>query len=151
MKRYYLAYGSNLNIEQMGYRCPDAKRVGTTEIPDYRLAFKGSRTGSYLTIEECKGASVPVGIWEVSAGDERNLDRYEGYPTFYSKHNVQLRLGKGRKEKSVGFIYIMNSIHGYGIPSETYMEICREGYNDFGFEPHFLEDAYKLSAERSGR
>lgn len=26
----YLAYGSNLNLEQMRYRCPDAKVVGYT-------------------------------------------------------------------------------------------------------------------------
>ena len=27
-KRYYIAYGSNLNIDQMSYRCPGAKVVG---------------------------------------------------------------------------------------------------------------------------
>ena len=34
-KRYYIAYGSNLNIDQMSYRCPGAKVVGTSEIPDF--------------------------------------------------------------------------------------------------------------------
>ena len=34
MKKYYIAYGSNLNVEQMRYRCPDAKIVGTSVIPD---------------------------------------------------------------------------------------------------------------------
>ena len=29
MKRYYLAYGSNLNVPQMKMRCPSAKIVGT--------------------------------------------------------------------------------------------------------------------------
>lgn len=28
MKRYYLAYGSNLNVRQMAWRCPTAKAVG---------------------------------------------------------------------------------------------------------------------------
>ena len=27
-KRYYIAYGSNLSVEQMAQRCPDAKVVG---------------------------------------------------------------------------------------------------------------------------
>ena len=37
MKRYYLAYGSNLNIAQMQFRfrCPDAVVAGTAVIPDY--------------------------------------------------------------------------------------------------------------------
>ena len=51
MKRYYLAYGSNLNLQQMALRCPMAKPVGTAVIRDYELLFKGSKTGAYLTIE----------------------------------------------------------------------------------------------------
>lgn len=31
MKRYYLAYGSNLNVRQMKYRCPTAKIAGTAQ------------------------------------------------------------------------------------------------------------------------
>ncbi len=33
-KKYYLAYGSNLNIRQMRYRCPGAKPIGITVIGD---------------------------------------------------------------------------------------------------------------------
>ena len=65
MKQYYLAYGSNLNVAQMRLRCPNAKPIGTAEIKDYELLFKGSKTGSYLTIEKKKGSTVPVGVWEV--------------------------------------------------------------------------------------
>ena len=49
-KRYYIAYGSNLNVRQMMMRCPTARLIGTSVIKDYRLMFKGSQTGSYLTI-----------------------------------------------------------------------------------------------------
>ena len=52
--KYYLAYGSNLNIRQMQMRCPGAKPVGTMVLEDYELLFKGSKTGSYLTIEKKK-------------------------------------------------------------------------------------------------
>lgn len=45
--RYYLAYGSNLDMERMGKRCPYAVVVGTTEIKGYRLLFKKSKTGFY--------------------------------------------------------------------------------------------------------
>ena len=88
--RYYIAYGSNLNIRQMKSRCPHARPVGTAEIKDYRLLFKGSQSGAYLTVEKEKGHSVPVGIWEVDEMDERNLDRYEGFPAFYYKENLRL-------------------------------------------------------------
>lgn len=62
MKRYYLAYGSNLNVRQMAWRYPTAKAVGTAIIKDYELLFKGSKTGAYLTIEPKSGAEVPVAV-----------------------------------------------------------------------------------------
>ena len=31
-KRYYIAYGSNLNVEQMALRCPHATILGTAEL-----------------------------------------------------------------------------------------------------------------------
>lgn len=47
MKKYYIAYGSNLNVRQMKFRCPTAKVVGTSVIKGYELLYKGSKTGSY--------------------------------------------------------------------------------------------------------
>lgn len=64
--RRYIAYGSNLNRAQMALRCPDAKVVGTGEIKDYELLFRGNRNGAVATVEPKKGESVPVLIWEMS-------------------------------------------------------------------------------------
>ena len=69
-KRYYIAYGSNLNIPQMRMRCPGARIIGTSVIEGYRLLFKGSRTGSYLTIEPQEGASVPVAASSGGSGTD---------------------------------------------------------------------------------
>ena len=103
-KRYYIAYGSNLNIRQMRMRCPHARVIGTAVIKDYELLFKGSLTGAYLTIEPKKGGEVPVAAWEVTESDEAALDRYEGFPTFYYKKEMELdikgiRTGKIRRRK----------------------------------------------------
>ncbi len=110
-KRYYLAYGSNLNMAQMQWRCPGAVPLGTAEISGYRLLFKGSRTGSYLTIEKADGFSVPVGVWAVTEADEARLDRYEGYPAFYYKTEMDITY-KGlisKKQRKVrAFVYIMH-------------------------------------------
>ena len=43
-KRLYIAYGSNINLEQMAFRCPNSKVVGTRMIPDYELEFRGVAT-----------------------------------------------------------------------------------------------------------
>lgn len=145
--RYYLAYGSNLNVRQMSRRCPDARPVGTAWIKDYELLFKGSRTGAFLTIEPKKGARVPVGVWEVSDDDIRNLDVYEGCPAFYYRTDMTLEMKpfKGRKETIEAFVYIMHEERVIEIPSNAYMETCFVGYTNFGFNHGYLIDAFRKS------
>ena len=89
-KKYYIAYGSNLNVKQMSHRCPTARPLGTANLDGWTLLFRGSKTGSYLTIEPKEGSSVPVAVWEVSERDERYLDHYEGYPNFYYKKDIEV-------------------------------------------------------------
>ena len=38
--KLYLAYGSNLNKQQMRLRCPDAVPVTTAAVQDYQLVFR---------------------------------------------------------------------------------------------------------------
>ena len=138
--KYYVAYGSNLNKEQMEIRCPGARPVGTANLAGYRLAFKGSRTGAYLTIEEDVDSLVPVAIWAVNARHEAALDRYEGYPRFYYKRDVVLAVN-GQALKA--FVYSMHEDRPHGIPSDWYVEICREGYRDFGLDEYYLNEAVR--------
>ena len=148
MKKYYIAYGSNLNVRQMKFRCPGAKVVGTSVIKDYQLLYKGSKTGSYLTIEKKKGGMVPVAVWEVTADDEKRLDAYEGYPNFYYKTDMQLTVKShitGRKKKLDAFVYIMHEERKLGIPSYAYVRTCVQGYRDFGFDLKHLRLAFDIS------
>lgn len=147
-KRYYIAYGSNLNIRQMRMRCPSAQIIGTAKIPDYELLFKGSQTGAYLTIEPKLGSSVPVAVWSVTDEDEAALDRYEGFPTFYYKKEMRLPIkgiASGKTRIRDCFVYIMHEERPLGVPSGYYMETCRQGYQSFGFNQAFLEQAYAHS------
>ena len=38
-KQLYIAYGSNINLQQMAYRCPHSRVAGTSEIKDFELEF----------------------------------------------------------------------------------------------------------------
>lgn len=153
MKRYYLAYGSNLNIRQMRYRCPTAKPIGITAISDYELLYKGSGTGAYLTIEPKKNGLVPIAVWEVTEADEKRLDAYEGCPTFYYKKELRLpvKLRNCKTKKVDAFIYIMHEERRHGIPSLAYIRTCEEGYRNFGFDTKFLDAAYEISAKEVQR
>lgn len=149
-KRYYIAYGSNLNIPQMRMRCPSARIIGTSVIPDCRLLFKGSKTGAYLTIEPCEGNNVPVAAWEVTKQDELALDRYEGFPRFYYKAEMKLPITgikSGKIRMRSVFVYIMHENRPLGIPSRYYVDVCREGYRSFGFDQRKISEAFVTSLE----
>lgn len=148
--RLYLAYGSNLNREQMKYRCPDAWVLGTAELQGWRLMFKGSMTGNYLTIEQEPGFTVPVAVWAISERDEMNLDRYEGYPNFYYKKELEVELHDlttGATSPVTAFAYIMHEDRKLGCPAAGYVETCMEGYRNFGFDERILAEAYRYSRE----
>ena len=151
-KRYYIAYGSNLNIAQMRVRCPQAKIIGTSEIKGYELLFKGSQTGSYLTIEKKVGGSVPVAVWATTAADEAALDRYEGFPTFYYKAEMELPVKGIRTVKNRNlrcYVYIMHEDRPLGSPSGYYVRTCLDGYRAFGFKEEILMRASENSRRMS--
>lgn len=150
-KRYYIAYGSNLNDGQMLWRCPTAKALGTGELKGWELLFKGSRTGSYLTIEEAKGGTVPVLIWEVQPEDEKSLDRYEGFPRFYYKKDLKVRyrgMKTGKMRTVIAFAYIMHEDRPFGLPTRTYLEVCEEGYDIFHLDKRFLGEAVERTRKK---
>lgn len=141
-KRLYVAYGSNLNLRQMKYRCPGAKLCGVGEVKDYELQFRGQPHGAFATIVPMKGASVPVAVWEISAKNEAALDRYEGYPSHYFKQDVPVQLD-GKEVTAMA--YMMNLKMNFGLPSPYYYDIVLEGYEDCGLNPAALEQALRES------
>jgi len=142
--KYYLAYGSNLSLEQMAVRCPDALPVGTATLEGYRLAFRGSHSGAYLTIIPEEGAQTPVAVWSVSEADERSLDIYEGFPRFYDKISVQTKLeplSGGRRRTIEAMVYLLPMRARPGIPTTHYWNVCAEGYARFGFDMKHMRQA----------
>ena len=90
--KIYIAYGSNINTEQMSHRCPDARVIGTSVVPDHKLVFRGHTEGAVATIEPEEGSSVPVLVWKISKRDEAHLDVYEGFPRLYVKKDYRIQL-----------------------------------------------------------
>ena len=85
-KKLYIAYGSNINLEQMAYRCPTAERVSTGFVENYELEFR-----RVATIVPKQDSKVPVLVWELKPEDEKSLDRYEGFPVCTARKRSPLR------------------------------------------------------------
>lgn len=128
--KYYIAYGSNMSIQQMAFRCPDAKLVGTGYLKNHRLAFY-----LHATVERVSGAKeshVPVAVWQISTQDEKNLDRYEGVPSYYSKRMRTVTMNDGSQIK--GLVYLMEMKRNSPVQMRYFYGI-RDAYIDLGFEP----------------
>lgn len=144
MKKLYAAYGSNLNLRQMARRCPDATVVGTAELKDFELVFRGGAGCGVATVEPREGSSVPILLWEISGQDEKNLDRYEGWPMFYGKQ----MLGFEAEGQTIpAMVYVMTPGQDAAPPSEIYYETILEGYADNGLDPAVLERALERTEE----
>lgn len=68
MSKYYIAYGSNMNIKDMKKRCPAAQFVRTWELYTYMLMFS-----TYATIMKSTESSVPAVVWAIGDEDEKIL------------------------------------------------------------------------------
>jgi hypothetical protein len=138
---YYIAYGSNLNREQMAYRCQTAKVVGNAVLHDFQLLFRGYAAHAVATIEKKKGGTVPVLVWDIQPADERALDRYEGWPNFYRKGVLSVSVN-GKQVEAMA--YIMNGGIPLGTPSRAYLDTILQGYILAGFDTAVLNAAVVL-------
>lgn len=143
--RYYVAYGSNINVTQMERRCPTASIFGTGWIDDHYLTFGGRQTMAVATVKPRKGSKVPVLVWTIEELDERELDAYEGFPRFYRKEQIPVRMDDGKTIECM--IYLLNPKIS-GVPSDLYVDIIREGYQDVGLDEKYLNRAVRNAMRR---
>jgi hypothetical protein len=116
--KLYFAYGANLNIHSMRYRCPDAVAVEPMYLHGWRLAFSG-----VATIQPDVEGCVPGALWAISESDERSLDCFEGWPNLYRKEILHCN--------GLEFmVYVMNS-DTPAEPSSGYLMTIAQGYQDW--------------------
>lgn len=143
MNRFYVAYGSNLNTEQMHRRCPDAREYCSGVLKDFRLTFR-----YHANIEESPGSEVPVGLWLITPKDEWSLDRYEGFPRYYIKKTVKVDVdGMGLIPAMAYVMRDTTDKNPIAVPSLPYYNIIEQGYKDFGLALKPLQTAVEESME----
>lgn len=148
-KLLYFAYGSNMNLDQMAFRCPDAEVIGAVRLDDYRLTFCGSSYAGVATILPQPGGHVDGVLWNISEADERHLDFYEGYPRLYGKEPIEVTDHNG--QKMTVMVYTMNSPFKECLmpPSEGYLGGIIEGCLQNGLDPSSIrEEAFRLQKEK---
>lgn len=135
-KRLYIAYGSNINLEQMAHRCPNSKIVSKEMLKGYELEF-----GGVATIVPNDKSEVPILIWEIDGRDEHSLDRYEGFPNLYRKELFEIEVDGEKKECMA---YLMNKGQ-ISPPTSYYYNVINQGYEANGMDTSYLRAALERS------
>jgi len=127
-RRLYFAYGANTNLAAMHFRCPAARSLGAGNVDDFVLEFR-----LHADIVEREGASVGGVLWSITPQDERALDSFEGFPSYYVKRTVTVRTARGLAQ---AFVYVMADTveRGLARPSADYWNLLRDGYRQNGVD-----------------
>lgn len=135
-ERLYFAYGSNINLDQMAFRCPAAKVVSPVTLNGYRLLFRGVATIAPDPVAQVKGL-----LWRLTPECERVLDRYEGYPSYYEKQDVTVMDKAGKEYASMVYIMTRSLDRPPQYPYPSYYAGIEEGFEQNGIPKKTLKEA----------
>ena len=138
MKKYYIAYGQDMNTENMWKKCPNAKVVAKSWLHDYQLAFQGMMNAAHATVEPSEGSEVPVVVWEISEEDEKYMDTYEGAGIGF--RNKETMVVEVDGEMVEGLVYVQ--VPGPpGRPLDAHLRTISSGYREFNMDIRILNQA----------
>jgi len=140
----YFAYGANLNNAGMKWRCPKATPIKNITLSNWRLVFRG-----VADIEPSLGHSVQGVLWHITPECEASLDRFEGYPTLYTKDYFLVSTKVDEQgncvESEEVMVYLMMR-DTYGAPFHGYLDTIQEGYLEHGLDLTNLDAAVEYSS-----
>ena len=130
----YFAYGSNLHLEQMLRRCPDAEPLTQAILHGHHMVY---RRGVATVERASKHSQVHGAVYKISKRDLEALDRYEGFPTLYYREEMEVETrGMGHMK---AIVYIMHKCYRPSLPRAGYYEIIEEGYYNWCLPMKSLE------------
>lgn len=137
-ERLYFAYGSNINLTQMAYRCPHATPLMPVMLHGYELTFRG---GGVATVIPKENSVVPGLLWSLTPECEKSLDHYEGFPHFYHKADIAVTDPETGKIYHCMMYEMDERYREPYLPSFSYFGGIAEGYRQNSMDARPLYDA----------
>ena len=142
MRYTYFAFGSNMSLDQMLQRCPEAEPAGIARLPGYRLLFSGfSRAwgGAVATVVKAPGSYVPGLLYRLTEADLARLDAFEGAPFVYERRRRRVR--DATEAVRVAHVYGLAEMGWPGVPSAEYFRTIHAAYRKHRFDVQPLSSA----------
>ena len=139
----YFAYGSNMDPDQMGERCPSARLVGPARLVDFRLAFTRESKVTYpgsgvADVIAAPGSVVWGAVYSLDEADLEALDRLEGAGSAYAREQVDVVDEKGDTVPAVAYVVLRKSDRELR-PTAEYMSRVIGGARACGLGRDYLE------------
>ena len=119
-RQVYFAYGSNLCVQQMSRRCPDAADPRRAVLADHDWLINER---GVATVAPFAGSEVHGVVWRISDRDLATLDSAEGVPVRYSRDRLTVHTDGGPAE---AWVYIDHRVDP-GPPRPGYLERIIDG------------------------
>ena len=133
--RLYLAYGSNMDINQMDYRCPNSYMFDNIIVDNYKFVLDVAGVASIIPSE---GDKVEAILWAVHELDVETLDRYEGVSLgCYEKTTMPIVIDGAELDVLVYFSLRDLNNHGY---RSGYMSRIIQAAIDADFSEEYIEE-----------
>lgn len=128
----YFAYGSNLCVDQMARRCPNATdpRPATLADHDWLINERG-----VATVEPFDGSQVHGVVWQLDDHDLATLDSAEGVPVRYRRDRLTVHTDAGPSE---AWVYIDHRVDP-GPPRPGYLERIIDGALHHGLPQRWVD------------
>ena len=139
-RNLYFAYGSNINQDQMAFRCSDASTAALAYVQNFKFIINEI---GVATIIPASGSVVRGVLWQISKTDEDQLDIYEGVSSnLYTKESCNVSVGD---ENIDALVYIATN-SDLGSPRKNYLETIIDGIVSFDGEKEWL---YEIQSWKS--
>jgi len=136
MSYLYFAYGSNCIDTEMQIRCKSAINLGLATLPDNML-----KTYMHSTVVPSTGDKVDGVLWRISNdADLDSLDKYEGFPYYYTRQVLKTNRGDA-------IVYIMVQEHKTGYPAPSYSARVLQAYKEHNISAKQYTDSIVNSNE----
>ena len=112
----YFAYGSNMDMSQMAFRCPGATLVGVGCLCNHHF---GINPRGYATVIPQVGQRVFGLVWNIGQEDVCSLDRYESVPVHYQRAALAIARPGQPIENMLVYVAVESQ---RGVAREGYME-----------------------------
>ena len=132
VRHSYFAYGSNLCVDQMARRCPNAADPRPAMLADHDWLINER---GVATVEPFNGSQVHGVVWELDDHDLATLDSAEGVPVRYRRDRLTVHTDAGPSE---AWVYIDHRVDP-GPPRPGYLERIIDGAQHHGLPHRWVE------------